>query len=71
MGGANDSSPQHKGGEEQMGPEHVQVHYKGYAKYERNVEEYQRVLSQLCPQVVKDGGSLSLVRIDNRCFKAT
>ncbi len=37
--------------EEITGPEHVQSQYKGFAQFEKNPEEYERLLKELCPEL--------------------
>jgi hypothetical protein len=44
------------------GNEHVQASYKGFQRFETNMEEYNRMLSVLCPQAIQDR-SLTIVSI--------
>lgn len=44
------------------GPEHVHASYKGYQKFEANIEDYNSRLATLCPQIFRDG-TLTIVSI--------
>lgn len=48
--------------ENNQGQEHVHTSYRGFTQFEKNPEEFEKQLKELCPEIFNEGVSIPLVR---------